>query len=168
MSQPLFPEPESVDALLAQVCRLHHMRAHMQLEEIGLYRGQPPVLFHLHHQDGLTLTELVARLQVTPATVTKMVQRLERAGFVTRVPDDEDQRVTRVHLTEAGRDIQYAMRAALYRLEQETFTGFSPEERDLLGSFLQRIRTNLTHAIQHAAVADPGSDEPEAAVLHTA
>ncbi len=168
MPEPLLPEPESADALLAQVCRLHHMRAHMQLEETGLYRGQPPVLFHLHHQDGLTLTELVARLQVTPATVTKMVQRLERAGFVRRVPDSDDQRVTRVHLTEAGRDIQHAMRAALHRLEQETFAGFSPEERELAGELLQRIHTNLAHAIQHAALPERGGDKPELARLHSA
>jgi hypothetical protein len=41
------PKPESLDFLLVQICRLHHARAHTLLEEFGLYRGQPPVLYAL-------------------------------------------------------------------------------------------------------------------------
>jgi MarR family transcriptional regulator, organic hydroperoxide resistance regulator len=160
MPTPFSSDPESVDALLAQICRLHYMRAHVLLEEIGLYRGQPPVLFHLHHQDGLTLTELVARLDVTPATVTKMVQRLERAGFVKRVPDGEDQRVTRVYLTDAGRVIQRDMRAALLRLEGETFAGFNAADQGLIAKLLTRVRDNLTQATQQAAPEADGN-KPE-------
>jgi DNA-binding MarR family transcriptional regulator len=160
------PEPESVDALLAQVCRLHHMRAHVLLEEIGPYRGQPPVLFHLQRQDGLTLTDLVAHLEVAPATVTKMVQRLERAGFVQRAPDGEDQRVTRVYLTEAGRAIQRKMRAVLQRLEGESFAGLSAEERGRLSALLVRVRANLTHTIQPAAPSGADGDEPASDCRH--
>lgn len=38
----------------------------------------------LHENEGLTHTELAVRLGVVPATVTKMLQRMERAGFVVR------------------------------------------------------------------------------------
>ena len=55
-------EPESIDYLLAQICRLHHARAHALLEEIGLYRGQPPVLRALWEEEGRTHSELAARL----------------------------------------------------------------------------------------------------------
>lgn len=161
-------DTNSLDALLAQVCRLHHTRAHLLLEEIGLYRGQPPVLFHLYHQDGLTHTELVNRLEVTPATITKSVQRLERAGFVTRVSDTEDQRVMRVYLTEAGRAIQRDMLACLRRLEEETFAGFDSEDRDLMRRLLTRTRANLMRAVRRPMSTDNENDEPEIAGTHTA
>ncbi len=143
MSQAI--EPESLDFLLAQVCHLHHSRAHTLLEAIGLYRGQPPVLKALWEQEGLTHTALAERLHVTPATITKMLQRMEKAGFVVRKPDAEDQRVSRVYLTEAGRAIQSQVQVVWQRMEQETFDGFTQEERALLRRLLQQIRENLRH-----------------------
>lgn len=161
MTISLPPEPENIDALLAQVCRLHYVRAHTLLEEIGVYRGQPPVLFLLQSQDGLALSDLVAHLQVAPATVTKMVQRLERAGFVYRIPDAQDQRVTRIYLTESGRSIQDAMRRTLRQLEEETFAGLSQTERDQLYSLLARLRHNLQRVVhpepEATATDSPGS-----------
>ena len=137
-------EPDSIDFLLAQVCRLHHARAHTLLEEFGLYRGQPPVLHALWEEEGRTHSELAARLHVQPATITKMIQRMERAGFVERRSDPEDQRVSRVYLTKAGHAIREDVQQVWRTLEQETFAGFSLEERALLRRFLAQMRENLT------------------------
>ena len=136
-------EPNTLDFLLAQICHQHHFRANALLEAIGLYRGQPPVLFALWEQEGLTHTELAERLHNTPATITKMLQRMEKAGFVQRRADANDQRVSRVYLTEAGRAIQARVQAVWDTMEAETFAGFTDEERLLLRAFLQHIRQNL-------------------------
>ena len=136
-------EPESNDFLLARICKLHHARAHTLLEALGLYRGQPPLLFALWHHEGLTHGELAERLHVQPATITKMIQRMEKAGFVERRPDPQDQRVSRVYLTEEGRAIHSHVRQALLTLEEETFAGFTLQDRALLDRFLLQIRANL-------------------------
>jgi DNA-binding MarR family transcriptional regulator len=136
---------ESLDFLLAQVCRLHHSRARTLLEGFGLFRGQPPLLFALWEKEGLTHSELAEHLHVQPATITKMIKRMERAGFVERSQDAEDQRVSRVYLTDAGRNIRDAVEGVLRKLEEQTFAGFSSEERALLDQFLLRIRNNLMH-----------------------
>jgi DNA-binding MarR family transcriptional regulator len=134
---------ESIDFLLAQVCRLHHSRARTLLEEFGLFRGQPPLLFALWEEEGLTHSELAEHLHVQPATITKMIKRMERAGFVERSQDVEDQRVSRVYLTDAGRNIRDALEGVLRELEEQTFAGFSSEECALLNRFLLRIHNNL-------------------------
>ena len=138
--------PETMDFLLANICHLHHTRAHQLLEAIGLYRGQPPVLLALWEQEGFTQTELAKRVQNTPSTVTKMLQRMEKTGFIQRKPDAEDQRVSRVYLTEAGRAIQSDVEAVWKTMEAETFANFTLEERVLLRRFLLQIRENLLHA----------------------
>jgi DNA-binding MarR family transcriptional regulator len=140
------PKSESMDLLLVQVCRLHHARAHTLLEELGLYRGQPPMLSALWEQEGLTHSELAARLHVRPATITKMLKRMEKAGFVERRSDLEDQRVSRVYLTDAGRSIQNEVEQFWGTLDDETFVGFSLEERVLLRRFLLQMRDNLIRA----------------------
>jgi len=140
------PEPESMDFLLAQICRLHHARAHTLLEELGLYRGQPPVLHALWEREGLAHGELAARLHVQPATITKMIKRMEKAGFVVRRSDPRDQRVSRVYLTDAGRAIQAEVRRVWRALEEETLDGFSLEERMSLRCFFLQMRENLLRA----------------------
>jgi DNA-binding MarR family transcriptional regulator len=134
---------ESIDFLLAQVCRLHFSRARTLLEEFGLFRGQPPLLFALWEEEGRTHSELAEYLHVQPATITKMIKRMERTGFVERRQDTEDQRVSRVYLTDAGRNIREAVEGVLRELEKQTFAGFSSDEHALLNQFLLRVRDNL-------------------------
>ena len=134
---------ESINFLLAQVCRLHYSMARTLLEEFGLFRGQPPLLFALWEKEGHTHSELAEHLHVQPATITKMVKRMERVGFVGRRQDVEDQRVSRVYLTDAGRSIRDAVEGVLRELKEQTFAGFSSEECALLNRFLLRIRNNL-------------------------
>jgi DNA-binding MarR family transcriptional regulator len=58
----------------------------------------------------LTLGELAAREQVAPPTITKVVEKLEAAGLITRTGDPADRRVTRVAVTTKG-----AKQLQLYR-----------------------------------------------------
>ncbi len=145
---PPFPEPKTLDHLLAQVSRLHYQRAHEVFDKLGLYRGQPPMLFALWERDGQTHSELAQGLGIAPATTTKMIQRMEKAGFVQRQPDARDQRVSRVYLTEAGRTVRASLEAAWDQMDAENFSGLSQEERGLLHSYLLRVRANLAQAIQ--------------------
>ena len=143
MTEPT--EAESLDSLFAQICRLKHARIHTLLETLGLYRGQPSVLQALWEQEGLMHTELARRLQVQPATITKMLQRMEKAGFVERRPDPDDQRVSRVYLTDAGRAVRADVQQVWRQLEEEAFAGFTLEERVLLRRFFLQVRENLKH-----------------------
>jgi DNA-binding MarR family transcriptional regulator len=120
---------------------------------LGLHRGQPPVLLALWEEEGRTHSEIADYLHVTPATMTKMLQRMERAGFVERKPDPEDGRVSRVYLTQAGREVRSDLQRVLEAFDEETFAGFTMEEKVLLRRLLLQIRENLLRASRH----DPAS-----------
>ena len=141
MSNP--GHPETNDLILANVSHLHRTRIHQLLETLELYQGQPPALRELWKQEGLTQSELASRLKITPATVTRMLQRMEKTGFIRREPDPDDQRVTRVFLTGAGRAVQEQVECVFRTLEAETFAGLDPEELSLLRGLLLRLRENL-------------------------
>ena len=143
------PEDSPLDALIAQVCRRHHRRAHDLLESLGLYRGQPRLLHVLWDQEGCTHSELAERIHVRPATITKMLSRMEETGFVERRKDAEDHRVSRVYLAAAGRDIQERVHQVWQQLETEALVGFSANERAVLHGFLTRIRDNFERANKH-------------------
>lgn len=138
--------PEPLDFLLAQICHLHYIRAHQLLEAIGLYRGQPPMLRALWEHEGMIQNELAKRLKITPATCTKMLQRMEKAGFIRRQADATDQRVTRVFLTDAGRSIQDQVVKVWDTMDAESFGGLSADQRLTLRSYFLHIRQNLLDA----------------------
>jgi len=139
---------ETLDFLLHQVCHLHHYRVRQVFESLGLYRGQPPILRILWDEEGLTHNELALRLNVTPATMSRTLQRMEKAGFLVRKPDPTDQRVSRVYLTGHGRAVQEQVQQALQRIEADTFAGFTGEELTILRGYLERISGNLWRATE--------------------
>ncbi|MFL7810188.1 MAG: MarR family winged helix-turn-helix transcriptional regulator [Anaerolineae bacterium] len=136
-------EIESIGVLLSQICRLEHARAHELLDELGLYRGQHRILRALWAEDGLTHTELAGCSHVRPATISKTIQRMEKAGLVERRHDAEDQRLSRVYLTPAGRAAQEGVEQMWYRLEEEIFAGLPAEECARLQQAFLQIRDNL-------------------------
>jgi DNA-binding MarR family transcriptional regulator len=129
--------------LFPQFFREHYERSRSQFDSLGLARGQPGVLNVLWEKDGLTQTEIGDALHVQPATVTKMVQRMEEAGWVERHEDPDDLRVQRVYLTAAGRQIRPQIECILQTVSEETLAGFSLEEQLLLRRFLIQMRDNL-------------------------
>ncbi len=140
------PHPDTLDSLLANVCHLHRTRFQQLFEALGLYQGQPPLLRQLWDQEGLTQSELAERLKLAPATVTKMLQRMEKTGFIRRQPDTDDQRISRVYLTEAGRAVQDRAEEVFRTLEAETFANLTLEETLLLRRLFLQIRENLIQA----------------------
>ncbi len=99
---------------------LYHSQSHLLLEKLGLYRGQPRLLWFLWEREGQTHYELATRLRVQPATVTKMIQRMEKSGFVKRGADAHDERVSRVYLTDRGSAIRPEVEqvCALWRIRR--------------------------------------------------
>ena len=141
-------EPDTLGSLFAQISRLEHARAHELLEELGLYRGQHRILRALWRQDGLTHTELGGHAHVRPSTISTTIQRMEKAGLVERRHDAEDQRVSRVYLTETGRALQEDVEQAWRRLENELFADLTLEEQVLLRRFFLQMRENLVQVTQ--------------------
>jgi DNA-binding MarR family transcriptional regulator len=134
---------EHIGHLLAKACKLKHQRMRKLLEGLGLYQGQPNVLRALWKQDGLTHSELAALLNRSPSTITNMIKRMEKAGFVERKPDPKDERISRVYLTDAGCDIQAAVEDVWRVFEEQAFAGLSEEELTLLRGFLLRMCQNM-------------------------
>ena len=141
------PVPETISFLLGYVCRANRAFANQALTEIGLYAGQEMFLHNLWEQDGLTQSQLVEQLCVQPATISKMLDRMEKGGLVVRRPDAEDSRVSRVFLTEQGKSLQHAVCDVWDKVEARIIAGLSTEERILLRRLLLQVHENLTKEV---------------------
>ncbi|HHX01412.1 MAG TPA: MarR family transcriptional regulator [Firmicutes bacterium] len=137
-----------LESLFVSVIKLHFKRTQMIFTKMGIYPGQPPILFALWRRDGLTQKELSDEAKVRPATMSVILQRLEKAGFVVRKPDLEDLRCSRVYLTDRGRGIRTELETALHQVEQEMFAGFTQEEMSQAKTIFMKIRDNLRQVVQ--------------------
>ena len=76
------------------------------LEPMGLTHPQYLVMLALWGEEPLSVTDLSRRLELDPATLSRLLRRLESAGLVRRDRNPTDERSLAVALTEAGRDLR--------------------------------------------------------------
>jgi DNA-binding MarR family transcriptional regulator len=76
------------------------------LEPLGVTYPQYIVLLVLWEEDGPSVKQLGERLSLDSATLTPLLKRLEQQGIVSRSRDADDERVVRIHLTDAGRALR--------------------------------------------------------------
>jgi DNA-binding MarR family transcriptional regulator len=117
---------------------------------------------HLWDTGPQRQTDLAAEFDTDSASMTRTVQRLERAGFVRRRPDPVDGRATLVESTPAGTALRGRVEQLWARLEADT-VGDMPasQERRLLRG-LRNLETNLSSATMGDATS-PSSEVDVAA-----
>jgi len=137
-------EEMTVAQLLSQVCRMtgHHIKRHM--ERIGLHKGQGFALVHLWHHDGIPQHELADAMRLRPASISNMLRRMERDGWIRRERDLEDQRVVRVFMTEKAKETHREARAALRQMDDELNAVYTEEERATLQRLLLKLHARFT------------------------
>jgi DNA-binding MarR family transcriptional regulator len=79
-----------------------HQFMERSVDRYGLSEGRMQVLMRLRHQGDCPLGALADAMHVSARNVTGLVDHLERDGLVSRVPDTDDRRSVRAHLTEEG------------------------------------------------------------------
>jgi DNA-binding MarR family transcriptional regulator len=89
--------------LLVVAGRVAERRWHGFLAELGLTPAGVAVLMALHEHGEATHREMASRCFIRPATLTGVVDTLQRNGFVERRPDPSDRRSVRLALTPEGR-----------------------------------------------------------------
>ncbi len=92
---------EIAQSLRLSVTRL--ARLLRQQDRTGLGPTLTAALASISRAEGVTHGELAALEQVAPPTITTVVSKMELLGLVRRETDARDRRVTRIHITAAGR-----------------------------------------------------------------
>lgn len=106
-------------------------RRHTRDPDTGavLSSAQISVLDHLDAVAGTSLADLAAHLGVTAGTMSVAVDRLVKAGYVTRTIDDADRRRVQLRLTDAGVRVRGAHSVLDPDSVQTLLDALSPTER---------------------------------------
>ncbi|QNP73453.1 winged helix-turn-helix transcriptional regulator [Streptomyces roseirectus] len=132
-----------VNHALIRTARQHRHVSARLLRGLGLHPGQELVMMHLWGCGAARQSDLVKLLDLDPSTVTKMLQRLEQAGHVRRLPDPADGRAVLVEATDTSSHLLDEVERAWTELEERSLAGFGEEERAVFLSLLRRVEDNL-------------------------
>ena len=131
-------------AIFSHASRLREMGNRFilaELEKAGLADLAPShgdVLAHLLGCEACNMSDLAKQIRRTKSTVTTLVEKLERNGYVERVPDPADSRGVLVRLTDKGRALEPAFTAISSGLQGLLAARLIDEEAALLERLLAK------------------------------
>ena len=101
------------------------------------------ILFVLSEQDGLYQRQLAIMLNKDRPNITRMLDILEKKGYVTRKKDPQNKRISKIHITPAGLKKVELMAPFKQEFQDRIHKSISKENLDICRSVLKQIRDNL-------------------------
>ena len=100
------------------------------------------VIMILHERKSMTISEISKDVLLENSRLSRICQKLEDQGIVQRAKCDDDQRYTRIELTDKGNKIFEDLAPIAERQLEITLQGFSEEERKQLDQMMRRMKEN--------------------------
>ncbi|MDA8210413.1 MAG: MarR family transcriptional regulator [Clostridia bacterium] len=132
------------------IAKIHHLAGRIfarklkehHLDEINPSQGR--ILFVLWQNDDISIQELANRTSLGKSTLTSMLDRLEKAGYLTRILSREDRRETLIKLTAKTKVLHEVYVQVSNEMTELFYSGFGTAEINDFESYLRRIFSNLT------------------------
>jgi DNA-binding MarR family transcriptional regulator len=134
---------ESVGYLLSRVkSTMSNLVTQRTMAELGITGTQASILFMVASGRCLVAADLARDYGIDASAVTRLIDRLEKRGLLTRVRSSEDRRVMRLALTQEGYDLAGRLPEIFTSTLDKLLAGFTPEEVGFLKSMLRRVLAN--------------------------
>jgi MarR family transcriptional regulator for hemolysin len=146
---------ESIGVWLTLATHAYHQTLNDKLAPHGITSRQATALGYLALEGEMSQSELARRMAIEPPTLAGVLERMEKAGWITRhaCPVDRRKRLVRAHpsaepawskIVQCARDVR-----------AKAGNGLSKEELTALRALLERIRGNLMESAPDAAATVP-------------
>ncbi len=107
-----------------------------QYNVLRILRGAGP--------QGHTCGDVAARMVTREPDITRLLDRLEKNGLVTRARDSEDRRVVKVRITKKGLEVTNRLDEPLTEFLEEKLGHMGEESLRMLSQLLERARENVS------------------------
>jgi len=138
----------SISWLLADASRLIRKLADRRLGAIGLTRAQWQALGNLKRMGAMTQAALAEIMEVETATIARLIDRLEAAGWIERRAEAQDRRVKLVTMTDKADAIMDEVGVIGQKLRDDMLVDLSPSELEGLIGTLAKIKSRLIRLLE--------------------
>lgn len=136
-------DDEYIGYVLSDIARLMRTVFDRRVRDIGLTRAQWLVLTRLYRRPGASQTELAVMLEIDRASAGRMLDRMQKNGWIERRPDDSDRRINRLYLTDEARRAHKSMWTIAESTVDDALTPLSARERDQFARMAARVKGRL-------------------------
>ncbi|HSH67781.1 MAG TPA: MarR family winged helix-turn-helix transcriptional regulator [Bacteroidia bacterium] len=136
-------QADSIGNLLMQINKAWRKKSNVLLSSVGLHSGQDVLLYYLSREDGQTVSSLAESLNITQATISIMINRMQISKVISKKKDSADKRTTRIYLTSKGKTIIPKIHEIWKTMENVTTKGLKKDQKDKLTSLLLTTLKNL-------------------------
>jgi DNA-binding MarR family transcriptional regulator len=134
---------DSFGHLLRRSAALMSQIVERRLEPDGLTHAQGLALLKLYLGQANTVADLARICAIDPGGMTRLLDRMEKKGLISRARCPDDRRVVRLELTPKGHALGARFPLFVTDLLGQTLSGFSTQECDSLVSLMSRVLDNL-------------------------
>lgn len=139
---------DGIFSLLGQINHRSFVYGIRLLKGENVHPGQMPLLVILCNEEGLVQRELAKKLGVKPSTLNVMVGRLEKNGMVIKKQDPNDQRKSRIFISEKGRNLVETVKNKAEKTNAHVEEFLTEEEREELTRLLTKLDDCLKQRIE--------------------
>ena len=143
---------------LGRIFHLHRQAMQRLFAHTETHHGAVFVLRLLTHHDGMSQRDLAETLHLSRPRVTSILQGLEKEGAVRREADLEDQRITRVFLTEEGGRQEIEHREAFEKYLENTIGVLSDQDKKDLARILDQVSGHMSEMLGAGAKEQKGGE----------
>jgi len=136
-------DDEYIGYVLSDVARLIRTVFDRRVRDIGLTRAQWLVLTRLYRRPGASQTELADMLEIDRASAGRMIDRMQKNGWVERRADSDDRRINRLYLTADARRAHKDMWAVAEATVDDALAPLSAAEREQFTRLAARVKGQL-------------------------
>ena len=134
--------------LLTDAAHLLRKLIDRRLQPLGLSRAQWSVLAILSNQEGLSQSQISDELEIEKSTTGRLIDQVERSGWIERRPIPGDRRLWGIHLTDRARQLIAEVESIVLNTRAEMLRGLSAEQQQTLSEMLQAVKSNLSVALE--------------------
>jgi MarR family transcriptional regulator, transcriptional regulator for hemolysin len=121
----------------------------------GMTCARCAVLLTLEQPESFNQAALAHYLDIAPISLVRLLDRLETAGLVSRLPDPRDRRAYLLMPTAKAQPLIACMHDIIKTIQKEAWLGLSDIETEQLRALLRRLRSNLLIGANMPLSADP-------------
>jgi MarR family transcriptional regulator, organic hydroperoxide resistance regulator len=141
------PPPIGTGLLLRRAHRTLHQALNARFAAHNVSVAGFNVLFVLWHEDGVAQSDVPERVDMDKATLTPIIDTLERTGLIERRQDGQDRRRNNLFLTASGRALEKPLMEVAVDVVAAALYGVSPAELTILRRGLMAVLRNLDGAV---------------------
>ncbi len=113
------------------------------IKDLNLTSGQPKVLDYLKQNDGAMQKDIAKGCHIEPASISVILNGMEKNGFIVRKIKDNNRRIINIFLTEKGKNACKILEERFIMAEKEALNGFSEEEKENFIKYLKMMYENI-------------------------